>query len=95
MANGSFTFVTDGIESALRQAKAAAGEKNVILMGAETARQFLKAGLVDEIEINLVPLLLGDGLRLFEHLGSEPIGLEGTRVLTSPVVTHLKYRVIK
>lgn len=66
--SGSFTFITDGIENALQQAKAAAGGKDVRLMGADVAQQFLGAGLVDEIQINHVPILLGDGVRLFDHL---------------------------
>jgi dihydrofolate reductase len=93
--SATFTFVTDGIESALRQAKAAAGEKGVILMGTETTRQFLMAGLVDEIRINLVPVLLQSGLRLFEDIGTERIELEQEHVLESTKVTHFKYRIIK
>ncbi len=92
----SFTFVTDGIESALRQAKAAVGERDVAIGGgANTAQQYLKAGLVDEIQIHLVPRLVGDGIRLFDHPGSEPITLETTRVIESVGVTHLKYRIVK
>lgn len=94
-ASASFTFVTEGIESALCQAKVAAGEKNVIVMGIETAQQLLKAGFVDQIEINLVPVLLQSGLRLFDHIGTERIELEQLRVLPSASVTHLKYRVIQ
>lgn len=93
--SGTFTFVTTGIESALEKAKAAAGEKNIRLMGADIAQQFLKAGLLDEIQLNLVPVLLGDGIRLFEHIGTEQIELESTRVIESPGVTHLKFRVVK
>lgn len=89
-----FAFVDNGIESALAQAKAAAGEKAVCVAGgAETAQQFLKAGLIDEVQIHLVSLLLGDGLRLFENVA--PMKLERTRVLESPGVTHLQFRVIK
>jgi dihydrofolate reductase len=91
-----YTFVTDGIESALTQAKSAAGDKNVQVMGgANIAQQCLKAGLLDEIQIHLVPVLLGEGRRLFEHLGTEQIELETTRVIESPGVTHLKFRVVK
>jgi dihydrofolate reductase len=91
-----FTFVTDGIESAIRQAKAAAAKKNVyVLGGADVAQQCLRAGLLDEIAIDLVPVLLGDGIRLFEHLGTEPIELSRTRVVEAPGVTHLRFRVIK
>lgn len=93
--SGTFTFVTDGIESALKQAKTAAGNKDVVLMGAATTQQYLKAGLVDELVINLVPVLLGTGTRLFEHPGHEPIELERTRVIEAPGVTHLRFRVVK
>jgi dihydrofolate reductase len=90
----TFTFVTDGIESALEQARAAAGEKDVsIAGGASTIQQFMAAGLLDEIQIHLVPMLLGGGVRLFGHPGT--LGLEATRVVDSPGVTHLKYRVQK
>jgi dihydrofolate reductase len=90
----TFTFVTDGIESALAQARAAAGDKDVAIGGgANTIQQFIAAGLLDEIQIHLVPVLLGDGIRLFEQLGGEPIELEGTRVVASPDVTHLRFDV--
>jgi dihydrofolate reductase len=95
MSSGTFTFVTDGIHSALRQAQAAAGVKKVMLMGASVVQQFLEAGLLDEIEINLVPVLLGLGLRLFEHFGAARIELEPVRVVETPEVTHLTYRVIQ
>ena len=91
----TFTFVTDGIESAVTQAKAVAGDKNVGVMGANTAQQCIKAGLLDEIQIHLVPVLLGEGIRLFDHLGSHPIELESTRVIESPGITHLSFRVVK
>jgi dihydrofolate reductase len=92
----SFTFVTDGIEAALEQARAAAGEKNVAVAGgASIAQQTLQAGFLDEIQIHVAPLLLGDGVRLFDHVGGEPAKLEITRVIESPLVTHLKYRVVK
>jgi hypothetical protein len=78
-------FVTDGIESAIKQAKAAAGDKDVGVMGANTAQQCIQAGLLDEIQIHLVPVLLGGGVRLFDHLGTGPIELESTRVIESPV----------
>lgn len=91
-----FIFVTDGIESALKQAKASAGDKDIAVGGgANTAQQFLKAGLIDEIQIHLVPVLLGAGIRLFDHLGTDQIELESTRVIESPGVTHLKFRVVK
>jgi dihydrofolate reductase len=92
----TFTFVTDGIESALEQAKAAAGDKNVnIAGGADTVQQFIKAGLLDELEIHLAPLLFGEGIRLFDKMGPEHIELENMRVVTSPRVTHLRFRVAK
>ena len=92
----AFIFITDGIESALKQAKAAAGDKDVVIGGgAATAQQFLKAGLLDEIQIHLVLVLLGEGKRLFDHLGTEHIELESTRVIESPGVTHLRFRVGK
>lgn len=90
----SFTFVTDGIESALEQAKEAAGGKDVSLGGgAEVAQQYLAAGLIDEMLLNLVPVLLGSGTRLFENLGEvSAIGLEQVRVVDAPGVAHLLYR---
>jgi len=92
----TFTFVTDGIESALEQAKAAAGDKNVnIAGGADTVQQFIRAGLLDELEIHLAPLLFGEGIRLFDKMGPEHIELENMRVVTSPKVTHLRFRVAK
>lgn len=92
----TFTFVTDGIESALHQAKAAAGDSDVsVAGGANTIQQFITAGLLDEIQIHLVPILLGDGRRLFDHIGPKLIELENTRVIESPGVTHLKFRVVK
>jgi dihydrofolate reductase len=96
MKSGTFTFVTDGIESALEQAKEAAGEKDVIVMGgANIVQQFLRAGLVDEMSLHLVPVLLGDGVRLFDGIGNELIELESTRVIDSPEVTHISYRIVK
>lgn len=87
-----FTVVTDGIESALRQAKAAAGDKNIWLVGgANVAQQYLKAGLVDEIRLHLVPVLLGQGRRFFENIGSYPIEMEIAQVVEAPGVTHLRY----
>jgi dihydrofolate reductase len=90
----SFTFVTDGIESALEQAKEAAGGKDVSLGGgAAVAQQYLAAGLIDEMLINVVPVLLGSGTRLFEGLGdASAIGLEQVRVVDAPGVAHLLYR---
>jgi dihydrofolate reductase len=85
--------VTDGVESAMRQAKEAAGAANVLVHGADLAQSCLRAGVLDELEIHLVPVLLGDGRRLFEHLGSDHIALERMRVVEAPGVTHLRYRV--
>ena len=90
-----FTFVTDGVESAIRQAKQAAGDKNVAVSSANIAQQCIKAGLLDEIQIDLAPVLLGSGVRLFDHLGTAPIELEIARVVEGSGVTHLKYRVVK
>jgi dihydrofolate reductase len=90
-----FTFVTDGVESAIRQAKQAAGDKNVSASSASIAQQCLKLGLLDEIQIDLVPVLLGGGVRLFDHLGATPIELESTGVIVAPSVTHLKFRIVK
>jgi hypothetical protein len=87
---------TDGIEAALEQARAAAGDKDVALAGgASVAQQYLKAGLLDELQIHLVPLLLGGGVHLFDRLGVDPIQLESIRVIESPAVTHLKFRVVQ
>jgi len=92
----TFTFVTDGIESALAQARAAAGDKDVAIAGgANVAQQYLAAGLLDELQIHLVPVLVGCGVRLFDHLGSEQVELECTRVIQSPAVTHLRYQVVR
>jgi dihydrofolate reductase len=92
----TFTFVTDGIESALEQARAAAGEKDVqISGGADVVRQFIEAGMLDELQIHLAPVLLGDGVRLFDGIDPDAVELEVTRVIDSPRVTHLKYRVVK
>jgi dihydrofolate reductase len=92
----SFTFVTDGIEAALEQARAAAGDKDVSLAGgADVVQQYLNAALLDELQIHLAPVFLGGGVRLFDRLGPDPIELEATRVIESPTVTHLRYRVVK
>jgi dihydrofolate reductase len=87
--------VNDGIESAIRQAKKAAGDKNVAVATPSITQQCLKAGLLDEIHIDLAPVLLGQGLHLFEHLGIEPIELENIKVVEAPGVTHLGFRVVK
>jgi dihydrofolate reductase len=89
-----FTFVGDGIESALAQAREAAGDKRIGLMGADIGRQFLAAGLVDEIRIHLVDVLLGGGRRLFDEL-PQRIELERTGLDQTGGVTHLEYRVVR
>jgi dihydrofolate reductase len=90
----TFHFVTDGIESALEQATEAAGGKDVALGGgANVAQQYLKAGLIDEMQIHLVPVLLGAGARLFDNVPGAAVGLECTSVVEAPGVTHLTYRV--
>jgi dihydrofolate reductase len=86
-------YVSD-LSAAVREAKAAAGDKNVLVHGAGIAQQALTTGLLDEIEIHLVPVLMGDGRRLFEHLGTDPRELERVRALEGEGgVTHLRYRV--
>ncbi|WP_351228574.1 dihydrofolate reductase family protein [Streptomyces sp. NPDC002133] len=93
MKSGTFTFITNGLKSALQQAEAVADGKDVTLMGADIAQQALSAGLLDEINLQLAPVLMGDGRRLFEHLGTEHLELERTRILASPLVTHLRFQV--
>jgi dihydrofolate reductase len=90
-----FTFVTDGVESAIRQARQAAGEKDVVVCTASILQQCLKAGLMDEIHIDVAPMLLGNGVRLFDHLGTVSIELEGIRAIKAPGITHLGFRVVK
>ena len=90
-----FFFVTEGVESAIRQAKKAAGDKDVMICTANILQQALKAGLVDEINIDVAPILIGGGVSLFDRLGTGPIELERTRVIAAPGVTHLQYRVVK
>lgn len=91
-----YTFVTGGIESAVEQARAAAGGKDVALMGSAAVQQCLGAGLLDELIVHLIPVLLGGGVRLLDHLGdAAPVRLECVRVVDAPGVTHLQYRVIR
>jgi dihydrofolate reductase len=90
-----FTFVPDGVESAVELARQAAGDKNVGVGGSTITQQCLLAGLLDEIRIHLAPILLGAGIRLFDHLPPEPIELENSRVIDAPGVTHLAFRVVK
>lgn len=90
-----FIFVTDGIQNAVEQVKAIAGSKNIWIMGgANIAQQFIKAGLLDEVHIHLVPVLLSRGTRLFDHTGNRQIELEKINIVESPDVTHIKFRVI-
>lgn len=90
----TFTFVTDGIESALRQARAAARKKDVeIAGGAHTVQQYLLAGLLDELYLHIVPVVLGAGERLLERVGDPT--LEPVSVIASPAVTHVKYRIVR
>jgi dihydrofolate reductase len=90
-----FTFVHDGIASVVAQAKKAAGDKDVyVIGGADIIRQLLDAGLADELRIDLIPLLLGGGIRLFDNLGKKPISLEQVRSTASGTVTHVRYRVL-
>jgi dihydrofolate reductase len=91
----TFTFVTDGVESAVERAQEAAGDKDVsVAGGASAAQQVLNAGQLDEMQIHLVPVLLGSGTRLLENL-SPDVRLERTRVIDSPGVTHIRYRVVR
>jgi dihydrofolate reductase len=90
-----FTFVTDGVESAIRQAREAAGDKDVVVCTASILQQCLNAGLMDEIHLDVAPVLLGSGVRLFDHLDKAPIELETIRVIAAPGVTHLGFRVVK
>jgi dihydrofolate reductase len=92
----TFFFVTDGIESALDHARQAANGKDVALGGgANIAQQYLAAGLIDELEVHVVPLLLGSGARLFDNLDGRYVKLEPIRTIAGRDVTHLKYRVLK
>ncbi|HEX9387809.1 MAG TPA: dihydrofolate reductase family protein [Anaerolineales bacterium] len=92
----TFTFVTDGIESAVEQAKAAAGDKDVNIIGAaSTAQQCLKAGLADELHVDIMPVFLGDGLRPFEDIGEGQLQLERIKVMELPAGrTHLRFRIL-
>lgn len=89
------SFVTDGLDHALDLARQAAGSRKLSVCGADVARQLLRAGKLDEIQISVVPLLLGGGVRLFDHLGGDPITLEQVRVIESDGVTHLRYHVVR
>lgn len=92
----TFTFVTDGIESAVAQARRVAGGKRVFVSGGASAiQQAIGAGLLDQLRIDLAPVLLGEGVRLFDHLGIQNVELEATQVLEAKGVTHLTYRLRK
>jgi dihydrofolate reductase len=92
----SYTFVTDGVETALKQAQNAAGSKDIVVMGgAEVVQQYVNAGLLDEMHLHLVHILLGGGTRLFDKLTIKPTNLEKISVVDTPGVTHLKFRILK
>jgi dihydrofolate reductase len=92
----TFHFVTDGLESALEQAREAADGKDVMLWGgAQVVNQYLAAGLLDELELHVAPALLGDGARLFDDRGAAEVKLEQVRAVQGPGVAHLKYRVVR
>ena len=90
-----FQFVTEGVEAAVARAQQAAGDKTVAVSGTQVVHQALRAGLIDEIQIDLVPMLLGEGIRLFDRLGPPPIDLEIVDVIEGVGVTHLLYRVVR
>jgi dihydrofolate reductase len=95
-AGGVYEFVTGGIEEALSRAKAAAGSRVVTVMGgANLGQQFIQAGLVDEISIHLVPVLLGGGTRMFDHMKIDHTRLAVTEVIQTPVATHMRFTVLK
>jgi dihydrofolate reductase len=93
--NSTVHFVTDGLESAVKQAKAAAGAKNVAVHGADTIQQLLNAGLLDELCVDVSAVLLGSGVRLFDHLADTPAVLGNPNVVAGVGVTHLRYSVRK
>jgi len=94
LSGTTFTFMTEGIESALDQARTAAARKDVLIGGgADVINQYLAAGLVDELEVHIAPLVLGGGARLYEGVGPD-VRLEQVRAVEAPGVTHVKYRVL-
>jgi dihydrofolate reductase len=94
--DGVYRFVTDGIEAALKAAQEAAGDKNVTVMGgADLGRQFIAAGLVDELSLHLVPVAFGRGTRLFQDLAGEPMQLEPLAAIQTPNATHLRFRIVR
>ncbi len=94
-AGVTFHFITNSFESAVVQAKAAAGDKNVMLFGASMAQLGLQTRLADEIQLHLVPILLGSGIRLFDHSDDGYIKLERVQVVESPKVTDLRFRIVR
>jgi dihydrofolate reductase len=90
-----FLFITDGVESAIRQAKQAAKDKNVVVCTASILQQCLNAGLLDEIHVDVAPLLLGKGVRLFDHLDIAPVNLERIHAIEASGVTHLAFRILQ
>ena len=92
--NSCFTFITDGIESAVQQAKNAAKGKNVSVGTASIAQQCLKAKILDELHLHVAPVLLGSGIRLFDQIGTEQIKLKGMQMIADYDVTHLKYKLL-
>src|SRR5512146_489770 len=90
-----FTFVPEGVEAAIAQAQKVAGDKNVIVDGASIVQQAIRARLVDEVSVDLVPVLLGQGVRYFDNLGPQPIRLERIRTVEGRGVTHLLFRLVK
>ncbi|MFI7617635.1 dihydrofolate reductase family protein [Nonomuraea terrae] len=94
--NSVYTFVTDGIESALRQAREVAGGQDIFVMGGpDLGRQFIRAGLVDHIGVHVVPVLFGGGKRFIDDIGDGHIGLEVVSVVDTPLATHILYRIVK
>lgn len=92
----TYTFITGGIESVLEKARAVVGEKDILVLGGANAmQQFLKAGLLDEMHIHLVPVLLGEGIRLFDNMGAEHIELEKIGIIETPSATHIRFRVVR
>jgi dihydrofolate reductase len=94
MTSGTFTFITAGVADAVEAAKAVAGDKSVQVMGGQTVQQVVAAGLVDELQLNLVPVLMGRGVRMFDQLAADHIELVRTRIIESDRVTHLRFSVV-
>lgn len=92
--SGTFTFVS-GVADAVAQARAAAGDRSVMVMGGETGGTLLRAGLLDEVQLNVVPVVLGAGVRLFQGLDAQTYELTRTVVVASPVVTHIRFRIVR